>query len=146
MGKYVQKTLMLDEKVIYDTRLHWIIYVPVGLELAMAAIVGAAGGTPIAALLVVVAVSHFLAVTIRRATSEFAVTDKKVIIKAGWLSVRTIEINRAKIESVDVTQGLVGRLVGCGNITVVGTGATREPFRDIEKPLEFRRAVQSITS
>jgi uncharacterized membrane protein YdbT with pleckstrin-like domain len=145
MGNYVQKTLMPDEKVIYDTRLHWIIYVPIGLELALAAIIGAAGGTPFAALLIVVAVLHFLIVTIRRATSEFVVTDKKVVVKVGWLSVRTIEINRAKIESVDVTQGLLGRLVGCGSITVVGTGATREPFRDIENPLEFRRAVQSLT-
>ena len=48
----------------------------------------------------------------------------------------------SKVESVQVDQGLVGRLLNYGTITVIGTGGTREPFSMIEDPLAFRHAVQ----
>ena len=77
---------------------------------------------------------------------EFAVTNKRVIIKLGFVSIRTIEINMSKVESVEVTQNIVGRLLGYGSITVIGTGGTKEPFDLIADPLAFRRAVQSQQS
>jgi len=80
---------------------------------------------------------------IRQRTSEFAVTDKRVIIKLGWLSRRTIEINMSRVESVQVDQDIFGRFLNYGTITVIGTGGTKEPFTLIDDPLAFRRAVQA---
>ena len=75
---------------------------------------------------------------IRRAATELAVTDHRVIYKTGLLSRHTIEMNLDKVESVDVDQTLLGRLFGYGTITVRGTGGSLEPIRDIGDPLTFR--------
>jgi uncharacterized membrane protein YdbT with pleckstrin-like domain len=75
-------------------------------------------------------------------TAEFAVTDKRVLMKTGVLRRRSLEINLAKIESVAVDQGILGRILGYGTIIVRGTGGTQEPFRRIADPMGFRRHVQ----
>jgi len=75
---------------------------------------------------------------IRRATTELAVTDHRVIYKSGLLSRHTIEMNRDKVESVDVDQTLLGRIFGYGTIIVRGTGGSLEPIRNIGDPLAFR--------
>jgi len=76
-------------------------------------------------------------------TTELAVTTQRVIAKWGLISRRTMEMNLAKVENIQVDQGILGRLLGYGQITVVGTGGTHEPFRCIADPLAFRRAVQA---
>ncbi len=143
---YVNDHLDPGEKVIYQTRLHWIIYlgpvviVGVGLVLAVPGTPGlsAMGGLAVLA----VGLLSLLAAWVRQSSSEFAVTDKRVIIKTGFLSRRTIELNMSKVESVQVDQGLLARLLNYGTITVIGTGGTREPFTLIDDPLAFRHAVQ----
>jgi len=80
---------------------------------------------------------------IRQWASEFAVTNKRVIVKVGLISRRTIEINMSKVESVEVNQDIFARLFNYGTIVVIGTGGTKEPFDLIDDPLAFRRAVQS---
>jgi len=54
----------------------------------------------------------------------------------------TPEMNLQKIESVGVDQSLPGRLPGYGDITIIGTGGTREQFRSIADPVRFRRTFQ----
>jgi uncharacterized membrane protein YdbT with pleckstrin-like domain len=99
---------------------------------------------PVAGLLVLaVGVVMLGAAWIRHWTSEFAVTDRRVIIKVGLISRQTIEINMSKVESVEVRQGILARLLNYGTIVVIGTGGTKEPFDMIDEPLAFRRAVQS---
>ena len=144
VGSYIQGALMPDEKVVYEARLHWIVYFSGWLIVAFGILMAP---VPPAAIIVIAFGLLVLGYSkLTRATSEFAVTNKRVIIKVGWISRRSIEMNLSKIESVDVQQGLFGRLFGYGKIVVVGTGATREPFARIEGPLEFRRAVQAQTS
>ncbi len=79
-------------------------------------------------------------------TSEFAVTDKRVVIKVGWIRRRTLETMLSKVEGVGVDQSLTGRMLGYGSIEVTGTGGTREEFTRIADPLEFRRQVQAAIS
>src|SRR5258708_5816383 len=76
------------------------------------------------------------------ATSEFAVTNKRVIIKIGWVRRRTVETMLSKVEGINVDQELVGRLLGYGTLVVTGTGGTKEQFTKIANPFEFRRQVQ----
>lgn len=75
-------------------------------------------------------------------SSEFAVTNKRVLIKSGVLSQRMLEVMLSKVESVEVRQSLFGRLSNYGTLIIGGTGTTREPFQYIENPLEFRKHVQ----
>ena len=150
MGSYVNSHLDPNERIIYQSRLHWIIYlgpvviVGVGLVLAVPGAPGlsAAGGAAVLALGLV----SILAAWVRQISSEFAVTDKRVIIKTGFLSRRTIELNMSKVESVQVDQDIFGRLLGYGTITVIGTGGTHEPFPLLDDPIGFRHAVQQQQS
>lgn len=143
MASYVQSNLMAGEAVVFQTRLHPIIY----LSPACCILAGLAAGviaSPGTGLIVIGLGVLALAVTwVRQWSGEFAVTNRRVIIKTGWISRRTIELNMSKVESVEVSQGMVARLLHYGTILVIGTGGTREPFDLIADPLGFRRAVQS---
>jgi uncharacterized membrane protein YdbT with pleckstrin-like domain len=76
-------------------------------------------------------------------TSEFAVTNKRVIIKVGWIRRRTVETMLSKVEGINVDQELIGRMLGYGTLVITGTGGTKEQFTKIANPFEFRRQVQS---
>src|ERR1700680_5185738 len=86
-----------------------------------------------------------LATFIKRQSSDFAVTNKRVMMKVGVFSTRSVELLLNKIEAISVNQSFIGRIFGYGDIVVTGSGGTREAFSHIEGPLEFRRAVQSVT-
>ena len=72
-------------------------------------------------------------------------TNKRVMMKTGVFSTRSIELLLSKIEAIAVEQSLMGRMLGYGDIVVTGSGGTKETFPRIQSPLEFRRAVQSVT-
>jgi hypothetical protein len=74
------------------------------------------------------------------------VTDKRVIIKVGWIQRRTLETMLGKVEGIGVDQTVIGRMLNFGTITVTGTGGTQERFTNIAAPLEFRRQVQAQVS
>ncbi len=147
---YIDRHLLSGERVIYRTRLHWKLYVGpsllVLLVLLPLAIWALSSERPVLALLpAVAAVLVLLIAFIRRRTSEFAVTNKRVILKLGVLNTRSVELLLAKIEGISVTQSLAGRLFGFGQIVVTGSGGTQEPFASIQAPLELRQAVQAAT-
>lgn len=119
MAKYVDTHLVKGEQVVYKAQLHWIIFL-----------------TPVALF------TLWIAPAIQQATSEFAVTTKRVIIKVGLIARRTLEMNLNKIETVNVDQGIIGRILGYGSITIIGTGGTREVFHNIASPMNFRKAFQ----
>ena len=146
MAGYVDDNLLPSEQVVFRTSLHPIIFLS-SAAVVLAGLVLGIVQTPLAGLSVLGAGLVLLLLNwIRQWSSEFAVTNRRVIIKTGWLSRRTIELNMSKVESVEVEQGLVARMLNYGTITVIGTGGTREPFALIADPLGFRRAVQSQQS
>jgi len=53
-------------------------------------------------------------------------------------------MNLSKIESVNVDQKVIGRVLNYGSKTIIGTGGTKESFHNISKPLEFRKAFQEL--
>ena len=145
MGSYVNSHLDPGEKIEHQASIHWIVYLgpmfPIGAGL-MLVLPGAPGIAWGGLLLLAAGVIGLLGAWIRQSTSEFAVTNRRVIVKTGFLSRRTIELNMSKVESIQVDQGLLARLLNYGTITVIGTGGTKEPFSMIDDPLSFRHAVQ----
>src|SRR6185295_377503 len=77
----------------------------------------------------------------RRWTTEIAITNRRIILKRGFIRRHTIEMNMDKVESVDVDQSLLGRLLNYGDITVRGTGEGFERLLMIDAPLKFRSQV-----
>ena len=95
----------------------------------------------LSALSAVPGVLLFIAAWLKRFGTEIAVTDRRVIHKTGLVQRDTTEINMAKIESVDVSQSILGRVFGFGTLTIRGTGETIEALRNIASPLQFRNAI-----
>lgn len=117
MGRYVNNNLFRNEQVIFETNYHWVHYFSwVGLF----------------TLGIYPAIQNY--------TDEFVVTDRRIIIKKGLISYFTLEMNLGRVETVNVRQSILGRILGYGCITIIGTGGTRESFHDISNPLEFRRS------
>ncbi len=117
--RYVNSVLVTGEEVIYCAKLHWKIYFTSQAFRSL-----------------------WISPLIRQITSEFVITNKRIIIKTGFISRQTLEMNLSKIESVNVNQETWGRILGYGTITIIGTGGTKESFPDISKPLLFRRKFQ----
>lgn len=63
-------------------------------------------------------------------------------MKTGLIARRTLELNLSKVESVGVNQTIFGRILGFGDVVIIGTGGSRETFMDIRKPTEFRKKFQ----
>jgi uncharacterized membrane protein YdbT with pleckstrin-like domain len=144
---YVRKVLLPGEQVVYETGLHWLIFgrAVLVLMVALALAIGSlyAGNTAPPLLLAAGIVALFglillLAALIRRAGTELAVTDQRVVYKRGIIARHTIEMNRAKVESVDVDQSLLGRILGYGTVQLRGTGGSLEPMAMIGNPLSLR--------
>lgn len=144
---YIDSSLLPGERVVARAHLHPIVY-------ARAASVAAAGvillalsettGLPPEVGAVVVAAGLLLAVSpwIEARTSEFAVTDKRVVIKTGLIRRRTLELLLRQIEAIAVEQSVPGRLLNYGTVSLSGTGGVKETFHAIAAPLDFRRAIQ----
>ena len=143
MGSYVRSNLIAGEEVVYETGLHPIVYLSPAALIFGGIVLGSVVNPSIGAVLLGFGVLALGGAWLRQWASEFAVTSRRVIVKVGFISRRTIEINLSKVESVEVNQDVFGRLFNYGTILVIGTGGTKEPFALINDPLAFRRAVQS---
>jgi uncharacterized membrane protein YdbT with pleckstrin-like domain len=147
---YIDSNLLPGEEVVYRTRLHWLLFVlPVLLAVVVllpAAWLLAQGSwsrfawIPLALGLLVLLITY-----VKRRGSDFAVTNKRVMMKMGVFSTRSIELLLSKIEAIAVNQSFLGRALGYGDIVITGSGGSRETFAGIQAPLAFRRAVQSVT-
>ena len=140
---YVDEHLNASEKVAFRTTIHPIVFVAPVIFALLALLFAAQSETrqwAVYPFLLALIVGGYLAIQI--ATSEFAVTTSRVIIKVGWLSRRTVELQLAKVEGITVEQGIFGRVFDYGTIVVGGTGGTKEPFRFIRAPIVFRKQVQ----
>jgi uncharacterized membrane protein YdbT with pleckstrin-like domain len=149
---YVASVLQPGETVVCRAGLHWLIYWRAVLMLIVAAAITIASGAVTSSgtetvVLLAAGIAFLLAVVdaiiaaIRRATTELAVTNHRVIYKRGLFSRHTIEMNRSKVESVDVDQSLMGRIFGYGTVLVRGTGGSLEPLQNIANPLALRSSI-----
>jgi len=158
--RYVEKHLISGETVQYQTNLHWIVmlghaglaafFVAVGAGLVVFSASARPSGESRSFALIWVALGAFAVATIllgvgilKRSATEMALTNKRVIVKTGLVSRRTIEILLPRIESIAVEESALGRVLGYGTVIVRGTGGTPEVFEKIAHPLEFREQVQS---
>lgn len=77
-------------------------------------------------------------------TTEFAVTNRRVIAKTGFIRRHTLEMLLSKVESVAIQQNILGRMLNFGTVTITGTGGTKESFRAIVEPIEVRKKINQI--
>ena len=151
---YVERHLLADERVEFQTRLHWLLFVKplvaVVVGIVLTWLLHDIDDPPwlwyIGLAAVAAALLWLAARWIAWATSEFVVTSLRLIFKVGLVARYTTELLLAKVESISVTQSLPGRVFNYGDLTVTGTGAVREVFHRVHDPGGFRNAVQHATS
>jgi uncharacterized membrane protein YdbT with pleckstrin-like domain len=150
MGRYIDEILQPGEKVLYSTNAHWIFYLPAIAAWIVVLVLAAASfavppmavlGLPSAAVIAVVALYFTVKGWFHRLTTETDVTDRRVVHKTGFVKRRTFEMALDKIESVDVDQTVLGRLLNYGDVTILGVGEGRQTIPTIASPLAFRNAI-----
>ncbi len=131
---YLDDHLLGGERIVYRARLHWTIFLTsivvvllgIGLWILLQYIEPAYSyaGLGLAGIGLLLAIGP----AIRYVTSEFAVTDKRVLGKVGFIERESDETLLSKIEAIAVDQGVIGRMFGFGTVTITGTGGTQESF------------------
>ena len=141
---YIEQNLMNGENVIYQGKLHWIVFIwPVVFLIIAIMFFGNGGyGAELGMLFILIAIFAGIASLIKYKTSEFGITNKRVIVKVGFISRNSLEVLLNKVEGIQVNQDILGRILNYGSITISGTGGTKDPFHKIEAPFEFRKKAQ----
>jgi len=121
MGSYVNGHLIRDEHVAYETKYHWVIFFSLKSIFTLT-----------------------IYAWLKRWLSEFVITNRRIVIKEGFIARRTFEMNLSKIETVNVDQTVMGRILNYGSITIIGTGGTKETFHNIARPMKFRQSFQEL--
>lgn len=127
---YVAKRLGPGETVVVEGKFHWLQYLMAWLALVFLGIF-------------VVGIFIFVKEMARMRTTEFVVTNRRVILKRGWLSVHSDEITLDSIEGAHVDRSLLGRLFGYGRLELHGRGDTHMRFPTMARPDRFRSAIES---
>ena len=160
---YAEKHLIAGETVQYQTKLHWIVMLGHAGLMAFFILAGIAllvfswnirhSADSHSNILIWLALAAFLVAAIllgigliKRGATVMVITNKRVIVKTGLASRRTIELLLSRIESIAVEEPAMGRMLGYGTVVIRGTGGTPEVFEKIAHPLEFREQVQSQIS
>jgi hypothetical protein len=148
---YVQRVLQPGEVVRHVAGLHWVAYLPGLLAWILAVIVlvvlpdersiaqwirlGAASLCAAVGLILLIRAAFDQWVT------EIAVTDRRVISKRGFIRRNTTEMHMDKVESVEVKQSVLGRILDYGDVEIRGVGSGFEPLRKIAAPIELRNHI-----
>ena len=146
---YIDRHLMQDEEIAARRRLHWVVFLGPFL-LALVSLVAVFAGLYTGHPWIQIAGGGVLAIAaiwaapilVRYLSTEFAVTNKRLIRKEGALRHSSRELHLSKLESVHVEQSLAGRVLGYGSMIVSGTGGLNHVFERIPHPLRFREAIQ----
>jgi membrane protein YdbS with pleckstrin-like domain len=150
--RYIDEILQPGEKVLYSTNAHWIFYLPaiVAWIAAIVLLVLSRWTTTDGIVLLCLAASAVVAIAalywtakawFHRWTTETDVTNLRVVHKTGFIQRRTFEMSLDKVESVDVNQSILGRILNYGNVTIPGVGEGKETISTIASPLAFRNYI-----
>jgi uncharacterized membrane protein YdbT with pleckstrin-like domain len=125
---YINESLSAGEEISSLFEQHWVVRIPMMLWLLLV-------------ITIPVAIYEFL----RLRYTELGVTNKRVIFKTGIISRKTEEMKLASIETVEIDQGIIGRILGYGNIHVSGRGVSDVVLHDVRDPMAVKRAIESIS-
>jgi uncharacterized membrane protein YdbT with pleckstrin-like domain len=158
---YIEDNLMPNERVLFKAHIHPAIFLPSVISFLACVVfviyIRSINGQINSSISVLITTGVFISIffflysiwlglkaLIILMTSEFGVTNRRVIAKTGFIRRHTVEILLSKIESISVNQNVLGRLFNFGAVTVVGTGGTKESFSGISDPIVIRKKINQI--
>jgi uncharacterized membrane protein YdbT with pleckstrin-like domain len=150
---YIQRVLQPGEQVRHISSIHWILYWP-GVAVALLAVFAFWLSATMrltgfwrytAYALVLVALVLLIQQWLQWWITEITVTNRRVIHKKGLVQRQTWEMNMDKVESVQINQSILGRMLDYGNVSILGTGEGFEMLRTIASPMELRNSITATT-
>jgi uncharacterized membrane protein YdbT with pleckstrin-like domain len=121
MRSNIENALTTDEQIICYASFHWIHFISVKGLLTL-----------------------FIVPFIQWLTSDFAITNKRIIVKKGFGQAHYREIKIWKVETIEIDTSIAGRILGYGNLLIIGTGGTRLNFVSIQRPFIIRKIFWAI--
>lgn len=128
--KYVDQVLASDERILAVGKFHWWYTFAAYLWLGLLGVF-------------LIGIAVFVKMMLRKWTTEIAVTTNRLIYKTGWIARHTEEISLARIEEINLSQTVMGRIFGYGGLRISGSGGSVITLpRVLSHPLDFRRALE----
>jgi uncharacterized membrane protein YdbT with pleckstrin-like domain len=127
---YIEDTLGTGERIIAKAHFHWWYSFKAWAALIFLGVF-------------LIGIVIFVAMMIRKWTTEIGVTTHRFVEKEGLFSLKTFEVALPNIEGVRVTQNLWGRMLGYGSLRIEGTGVDHVDLPNIADPLAFRAAIET---
>lgn len=141
---YIKNILLSDEKIIYRRHPHWIVVLKSWVVLIIIATFLLVGGHPTLlriSLFSILALIVCLSGLIIYYSSEYGITDKRVVMKSGFINRVAFENSLDRIEGVDINQSIMGRILGYGSIRIREVSGNNELFSAVCYPFRFRYKV-----
>jgi len=76
-------------------------------------------------------------------TSDFVVTNRRLIMKEGFFQRKMAETRLTAISHVSVSQNLIGQLLNYGTVFINNFGGSSDNFTQIGSPVQFQRQVHA---
>lgn len=133
MKSYVNEVLAPGERIAARARFHWTTYFWPIFWTVVTVGVG-----------IIVTGPWMLVIWIKQKSTDLVVTDRRLIHKTGLIGREVIEHRLSKIETINVEQSVMGRLLNYGSVSVTGTGVSTIGFSRIADPLGFKRAIEAV--
>lgn len=144
---YITKNLNKDEEILSDTKVHWIVFFNPFVIFSFI-LIATSSLSPYGLHLLYFVFFGFGMIwgLVIYYTTEFALTNKRVIKKVGFIERNIQELKLEKIESVEMTQSILGRFLNFGTIYCKGVGATNFVIYNVDNPLKFKNEISEKTS
>lgn len=142
---YIDSNLLIDEKVLYRAKRHWMIFKWPAIWLALS-LFGFSFSSGFGTLLLVFGVAVSVEKLLNYLNSEFALTNKRLIMKMGFIKRQSVDVLLTKVQGLHVKQGVFGNMFNYGTVTVTGIGGSPDGFNKVSDPVEFRKKVQEQIS
>ena len=144
---YIEDSLVLGEQIVYKAKISLAAFIWPIVLLTFLWWLAAQVHPLVVVLVFFFSLIILVQMTLIYSTTEFALTNKRIIAKKGLIRRHSLEILLSKVESVRVAQSIDGRIFGFGTVTVIGSGGTNENFKGISSPMELRKRIKAkITS
>lgn len=141
----ISQNLLVDETILYKTKKHYIIFFTPGLWTLVAFIflmIGHPLVNKVAFIPGLIALASWLNEFLNYYTSEFVITNKRILMREGFFFKHTNEMRLATIANATVNQSLLGQLLNYGTIILYPFGGNADPFMQIAFPNEFQKQLQ----
>jgi uncharacterized membrane protein YdbT with pleckstrin-like domain len=131
---YIEESLSSGEEIVAVFRLHWFSRLPMVLWIILA--------LPTLGLTLILAGYEF----VRLRCIEQGLTNKRVVFKKGIISRSTEEMKLKSVETVEIEQGVLGRIFGYGDVKITGRGISDVVFKGVADPIAVKKQIESVSN